>query len=176
MEKQGRALSLGPIPTLRHLARALKRIRRTAEKARPITGALPPTRVRFRKKLQGFQGERRVAQMRNGVQLFIWTSKNRCFSLSEKVGQNANRFRGQTTRLLPSRQSPFAAKHYVAFLIHSIAGTPPPNIPSASLPWTFQCPRSGFHGFQCWHPSRSPAAPFVSFRAKPFPQALRISA
>ena len=22
---------------------------------------------------------------------------------------------------------------------------------------SFQCPRSGFHGFQCWHPARSPS-------------------
>ncbi len=26
------------------------------------------------------------------------------------------------------------------------------------IPPDFQCPRSGFHGFPCWHPSRSPSA------------------
>ena len=31
------------------------------------------------------------------------------------------------------------------------------------LPSLVPCPRSGFHGFQCWSSSRTPAAPFVSF-------------
>ena len=31
------------------------------------------------------------------------------------------------------------------------------------LPPAFQCPRSGFHGFQCWHPSRDPATPLFPF-------------
>ena len=39
-----------------------------------------------------------------------------------------------------------------------LAGGPPAPRHSIRLPPAFQWPRSGFHGFQCWHPSRAPYA------------------
>jgi hypothetical protein len=38
----------------------------------------------------------------------------------------------------------------------AIAGGPPAPRHPIRVPPAFQCPRSGFHGFQCWHPSRVP--------------------
>ena len=41
--------------------------------------------------------------------------------------------------------------------IRPVGGPPAPRHP-IRLPPAFPCPRSGFHGFQCWHPSRELSA------------------
>jgi hypothetical protein len=70
----------------------------------------------------------------------------------------------------PRKWSPWLARDYRKhwhFRLFSAFQTPrgraarattehPPSSP-------FPCPRSGFHGFQCWPSSRAPADPFVSF-------------